>query len=224
MKTPETKEFISTLFNPEDTICICPTLYENLFVAANDWNKVPSEFLCINPVQGERKDKSVTTYRNFLIEMDNLELRDQLTLIKAIGLPYSTLTFSGGKSFHYIISLEDPLSSQELYAFTARWIHNVIEHADPATRNPSRLTRFPNGLRRENGKTQKLIYAKGRVKNDELMTWLESHQAKVPSNPPIRKVLENNALSKERSSVIEVVDWYVQEYLSQFYGLFNTFV
>lgn len=82
-------------------------------------NQIPftsiTEFICCNPIlSGEhRAAKSIASLRNFVFESDSMSLEDQKTFIKYAmkfhGLPVSTAIFSGNKSIHFTISLENPV-------------------------------------------------------------------------------------------------------------------
>ena len=123
-------------------------------------------FFCINPLHGtkdlnpieeyhtedkpRRADANVVVYRNILIEMDSIPVEDQAEFIEKTGLPYTTSVFSGGKSIHYIISLETPIESEKAYRKLVERIHKALggkSVVDVACKNPSRFSRFPNAQR-----------------------------------------------------------------------------
>ena len=104
--------------------------------------------LAINPIEGFRRDKNVTAFRSFLVELDDGKLSEQMKYVKNKNMPYSACVFSGGKSLHFVITLEEPLPSLNLYKQISKWILNVMDKADSQTSNPSRSVRFPGNLRR----------------------------------------------------------------------------
>jgi hypothetical protein len=138
-------------------------------------------FFSINPMNPDktRADSSVTTYRNVLVEMDKLALDKQEAHISEIKMPYTTAVYSGGKSVHYIISLETPLEDEQTYRALVKRIYKAVgdDLVDQTVRNPSRFSRLPGHIRLDTGKEQKLLAIKGRVSNAQLEEWLNSRGA-----------------------------------------------
>ena len=140
---------------------------------------VGHRFFSINALLKDktRKDIHVKSYRNFLFEMDKTPLEEQIPIFKAAKFPFTTVVFSGGKSYHFILSLETPL--QERVQYDAIWkacaavLKKFGGEADKATKNPTRLSRCP-GVLRENGQEQTLKAVTRRIPNAELFQWLES--------------------------------------------------
>ena len=137
-------------------------------------------FFSINAlIKGKsRKDIHVHSYRNFLFEMDKVPLEEQIPIFKAAKFPFSTIVFSGGKSYHFILSLETPLPERVQYDAIWKACASVLKkfggEADTATKNPTRLSRCP-GVMRENGNEQTLKAVTKRIPNATLFEWLESH-------------------------------------------------
>lgn len=149
-------------------------------------NETDIVLMAMNPIKGFRRDENVTAYRSFLVEVDDGPLAEQMEYIKGSGLPYSMCTFSGNKSLHFGIVLEQDLPSEDIWRDIAEWILNILDKADPQTKNPTRSIRFPGNMR-PNGKKQlqKLLEIRGRVKYTELAKWLQKHPEKNPAE--IRK-------------------------------------
>lgn len=159
------------LFNPGEMVCTTNTPFGTAAVAVEDAR--PAEFFCINPLNGSRKDVNVTALRNFLVEYDTGTIDEQLKLIKESGLPYSTLTTSGGKSVHAIVSLEYPVSTLEDYKKLAKRIYAKMPGADTANSNPSRLSRMAGVRRESTGQPQQLLDIRlGRISISEIMDWV----------------------------------------------------
>ncbi len=137
------------------------------------------KLIALNPTKGFRRDENVTAFRNFLIEMDDLPLPEQLRYAEELGLPYSLCVFSGGKSLHFAVCLEDGLPSYEIYYFIANWILNIMAKADQKTKNPTRSIRFPGAIR--NGKEQKLVKHAPRITYGQLSAWLSKYEGLKPS-------------------------------------------
>lgn len=118
-----------------------------------------------------RADCNVVTFRNFLIEIDTMPLSDQIAYVKS-RVPVSSIVYSGGASYHFIISLETPLATYEEYMDVAKRLLMLLPEADSACKNPSRLSRLPGRVRPETDKMQDLIYLNGRIQNDLLIARL----------------------------------------------------
>lgn len=122
-----------------------------------------------------RSNANVTCFRNILIEFDEIPLEKQLEFVKGAALPYTTAVFSGSKSIHFIISLEEPLTDLNEYNLIVKTLYYIIKSkgATPDTKckNPSRLTRFPGYIR--NGKEQELLEVRGRVSKEELEQFMD---------------------------------------------------
>lgn len=127
------------------------------FAPTKDWH---SEY------KPRRADANVTCYRNFLIELDNFPLDKQIDYVTKL-LPVTTIVYSGGKSYHFIVSLEDPVDAKE-YKALAKRLQALVSGADPACKNASRLSRLPSVVRPETGKEQKLMLLNKRINNKEL--------------------------------------------------------
>jgi hypothetical protein len=118
-----------------------------------------------------RADHNVVCFRNFLLELDDMPLDRQVQYMNE-RLPWTSAVYSGGKSVHFIISLEEPLASEADYREVAERLHMLAPAADPACKNPSRLSRLPGRIRRDTGKEQALLQMWGRVPNADLFALL----------------------------------------------------
>lgn len=144
-----------------------------------------------------RADHNVINYRNFLVEMDKISIEDQKKLVEDIKMPYSTATFSGGKSIHYIISLEKPFTDRKDYDRLVRRLYKAIgtDFVDNANKNPSRLSRFPNALRKEKNKVQKLLEVKSRINFEDLQNWITERIGEDTELEVIFKHIENKHIT-----------------------------
>lgn len=148
------------------------------------------EFFCINAVKDSRCDANVTKFRSILIEFDSIPPKDQYKLLQEKAIPFSMATFSAGKSIHFLIVLETPLETRAEYDQLVRRIHLAIPSADKACKNPSRLSRTPNAIRKSNAGFQELMYLGERIPFSELDAFLNSKGATVEAvtaSEPIRK-------------------------------------
>lgn len=212
-------DYISILFNKSERISLGSTVYSCQTIESNDYKKINNpRYICINSGSG-RKASDIQLFRNFLVEIDEIELLDQLAHIKNIEMPFSTLVFSGNKSFHYIISLEEPLRDLEQYKFVASWIQNIVKVCDPQALMCSKLTRFPNAVREDTERIQKLIKVNKRVSSKDFIDWLEKFNDCIPKPktilPPSGEFFKQFT---DRTPVIRTMLWYVNEYLSEDYN------
>jgi len=113
-----------------------------------------------------RADHNVICHRNFLIELDSMPIKQQIDYVRS-RVPVSAITFSGSKSYHFIISLTEAVSAAE-YARIAAGLLRLLPEADRTTKNPSRLSRLPNVIRPETRNLQELVYVGSRVALKEL--------------------------------------------------------
>lgn len=194
----EIKDFFSCLFNEGEGICLSTTptgtsvrsYHTNVLL-----NHTTFAFISINPIilHGDknpteewhsattprRADINVSTYRNILIEIDNIHVTEQAKHMHTIELPYSTCVYSGGKSFHWIISLKEPLTTRTEYNRLVARVYQAVgrDLVDPACKNPSRFSRVPGHFRADKNNVQDLIAINGRIDNEHLEKWLISRNA-----------------------------------------------
>ena len=197
------EKLLKLMFRPGETVCVSPNKYgyhsiplENIFLenvtlvppdAKYPIETCPSNELrlvALNPIKGFRQDNNCTAYRNFLIEMDVGPLPQQLAYIEKIGMPYSAAVFSGGKSLHFLISLDIDLPDQKTWRIIAEWILGIATAADQMTKNPSRSIRIPGPVRDQS--RQVMARYKGAVAFSELRKWLEAHPDQRPK-PKVKK-------------------------------------
>lgn len=145
--------------------------------------------VALNPIKGWREDANCTAFRSFLIEMDTGDLKHQLEYIKTLGLPYSACVFSGNKSLHFLVTVDQDFPDEETYRIFSEWILNICTLADQLTKNPSRGIRIP-GAHRDVDKKQRLVEIRGVTKLQDLADWLKlrpecrpkKHEKKVPKD------------------------------------------
>jgi len=226
-----TREFLSLFFNEGEKICVSnnefgyhsvsqdtldgtirllsPPSKETGETRSSEIEETDICLMALNPIEGYRKDKNVTAYRSFLVEMDDGTLPEQMKYIEDSGLPYSVCIFSGNKSLHFGIVLENDIIEEYLWRNIAEWILNILDQADPMTKNPSRSIRFPNNMRKD-GKCleQKLVKMKGRVNNDILSVWLNKYPdlnpATIKAKRP-RRVSTSGSIGKVPLFVVDKV-------------------
>lgn len=157
--------FVKGFFQGHETllfVCINPLLVNEDRDPHQSWH---------SPKMGRRADCNVTVFRNILCEFDKIPLEAQIDYINESKIPYSTLTYSGGKSMHLIISLAEPCKTKEEYVSLVKRIHAKLGAVDTTTSNPSRFSRAPGAIR-ENGKQQMLVRVGERISREALNAWL----------------------------------------------------
>lgn len=163
--------FWSTLFEPGEATCFSPDKYgTSLAVEPNN----RAVFFSLNAMHTARADANVTSYRNILVEMDSVPLEDQIPYIQSIDMPWSTITYSGSKSYHFIISLYEPCANRADYDELVDRIYTAVgkDKLDTKCKNPSRLSRVPGAIRPDTGLEQKLYKVFYRVPRADLEAWL----------------------------------------------------
>jgi hypothetical protein len=145
-------------------------------------------FFVLNPLKridygyGGASLENIASYQNILIEWDDaaLTIKQQLDRADRYGIPYALATHSGGKSVHFIISLQDPFKTLEEYTSTAKLIITALA-ADIKCANANRLTRNPEGLR---GPLPQEVVGKGsKITQEDLRWWMHN-------GPPHKKMLK----------------------------------
>lgn len=186
-----TKEFLSILFDSEEHTCFSKTPYGTRVLPINYFGK--SEFFCINPLKPKstRADSNVIKFRNILVEMDQGSLEEQAHLIEnVVKLPYSTKVYSGSKSLHYILSIEDfGPGTREEYNELVLDIFAAIPGCDPSVKNPSRFSRLGDAFRTDTQKLQEVLDLKGRIKISDVMDFLHRNSSAVEEQKAKRESL-----------------------------------
>ena len=200
-------KFLSLLFDEHEASCFTESEHGyrvNMAPASNDL------FFCINalhpsrdlaPIKDwhredlpRRADANVVTHRNFLIELDDMPLSEQIEYVTS-RVPVSSIVYSGGKSYHFIVSLEKAVESDK-YKELARRLHKLLPKADRACKNASRLSRLPGVIMPETNKMQTLTELRNRIPNIEF-------EAVLPILAPRKKVNNIKYLESVPSLVLE---------------------
>ncbi len=201
------KSILDLMFEPEDEVCVSNSQWayhsmpqksvlsgEVTLVSSNQTvpiQKVKTEdltLLCINAIKGYRKDDNVTSCRNFLFELDVGTLASQAIYVQSIDLPTSAYIYSGNKSLHFLVCLEESLDVKT-YRLLYQWALNIGTLFDQNCKNPSRCVRIPGSIRPDTGREQRLVELKTRVKLDDFMAWLNKYPHLRPKEREDRKDL-----------------------------------
>ncbi|MBV6514180.1 MAG: hypothetical protein FMNOHCHN_03770 [Ignavibacteriaceae bacterium] len=186
------------------------------------WNKKPNLYNFNTP---RRADINVTKFRNLLFEMDGIDLNQQLEMLDALPLKFTYITYSGNKSYHAIVSLQNDLpyeahTEKAIEQYRSLWSKlcalfdkiliekgynlpiNKKSFFDPATKNPSRLSRTPNAIR-SNGVKQQLVY-EGDFLTEELLLELLS-SAPIDEERPYIKLDKTELECKTHDQFMAVI-------------------
>jgi hypothetical protein len=211
------QDFFKLLFNANENICVQDSQFATHSVPLEDilsgnqvkliatdpkYNRdVNSDNLilaALNPINGSRLDSNVTNYRSFLIELDVGTLKEQLNTIKHLKMPFTAQVFSGNKSIHTVITLDEDLKTEAQYRLLARWIFAIVTTADDKCENPSRCVRIPE-VYREPGKKQRLVELRQRVSHKEFFAWLNKWPHLAPK-PKEKRVIPEGEGDYDRLS------------------------
>ncbi len=172
---------LEKLYAPDDLLFIgelkaTGEIGENIR-SAKDWIKAfrndekPGPHIIPNPLTGKaaktqmnkktfRGDNCIADFRYAVVEFDNISIEDQLNFWAAVELPYEVLIFSGGKSIHGWVKLDgiNNISDWETHVkqkLFAAYLEPL--GADPACKNPARLSRMPRHYRKEKNEYQTIL-------------------------------------------------------------------
>lgn len=236
MKT-NLEQFLNVLFDPDELIWFGNCYKSNKFSKPQSEllkqnQSVPTSdgyFVCLNPadqLNAKHGKESISIYRNILIECDNMSLQHQESFLKRKKLPFSTLTYSGGKSLHAVISTEQPFETEAEY----KKIHDRITFAlselnDPQTGKVSIFTRLPDFLRQTDAGVRKQVNLEigRRISRSELEAFLAPTNKEYYENQTLIECArsegksyseeydesENNAV---RRSTHEMLESYVENH------------
>lgn len=115
-------------------------------------------FVRINPMAKDgAKNEDVTAFRHVLVEFDRdsegkpIPKEEQYHAIVASGMPVAVLIDSGNKSFHAWIRVDAPDEKEYRRRVEVIWSWFSGINLDRQNRNPSRLSRCPEGWRTVDG-------------------------------------------------------------------------
>ena len=118
-------------------------------------------FFRINPmIKGGARNDDVTSFRHVLVEFDRdangkpIPKADQHRVIVESGMPVSALIDSGDRSLHALIRVDAPDAREYERRVAIVWKHFDSMNLDRQNRNPSRLSRCPDGRRTVDGEVR----------------------------------------------------------------------
>jgi hypothetical protein len=144
------------------------------------------ELFCINalqPLAASRQGSELAAYRNFLLECDSsaTPIEEQLRRLEPFFSDFRTVTLSGGKSVHCIVSCADTLpfrlgddpnhtAYKEVWQGLNRYYSNLTGLTfDDSTKNPNRVSRLAGATRAKTLQVQKLVHVGGLQTSDVLI-------------------------------------------------------
>ncbi len=207
---------LSNIFEPHHKVGFKDELYDAKPYALLNEDVAPPMFYCINPLisYNNLKYENLAEYRNILVEFDGARLTTQQRWVEESGLPYSLKTFSGSKSFHYIISLNEGVPREEYAQLAAIILKYIFRNkADDSCANPNRLSRTPGAMR--NGVEQKLLEQKVAISPQQLRDWINTAHKSAVISYEVNKQIELERRHKVQVKVNEGVRDY-QELLQIF--------
>lgn len=192
------EDFFNMLFDEGEYTCFAKHAKGTRVFKVEDYDTVMDwvQYFTINPLDGNkdhkpveeyhapdkprRADCNVIVFRNIMLEIDDIPIKDQWEFIKEIKLPYTTAVYSGGKSIHFVISLEQPCTDYKDYQKLVSRFYKALKKirpgvVDAANKNPSRCSRVPFTTRHETGKPQQLLNINDRIHRSTLESWIEEY-------------------------------------------------
>ncbi|MBX7210177.1 MAG: helicase RepA family protein [Verrucomicrobiaceae bacterium] len=172
---------LETCFKPEEHVSIAPATEDEdggiipkrgVSLSVRDWLKKVQEkggiercfstplglFIRVNPVNpGGTRNEDVTSFRHVLVEFDRddkgqpIPKEDQYGAIVASGLPVSAVIDSANKSLHAWVRVEAPDAAEYRRRVDIVWDWFGGLFLDRQNKNPSRLSRCPDGFRTVDG-------------------------------------------------------------------------
>lgn len=129
------------------------------------------QYITVNPIENERKQKNVTDFRHAVLEFDTISLDDQFSIFSAVDLPYEALVFTGNKSIHAWVRIDAP--DNDVYKERTRLLNKMFEDFGYSKKtgngldtavlyDSSSLVRTPAGVRQLGdgaGNLQRVIWA-----------------------------------------------------------------
>lgn len=191
--------FLEALFKPEELtyVAIKEPKFLEREIKIPATGQIIADYLCLNPLSGRKLDQNVTCYRSWLLEFDELDLDQQLQFIAALEklIPVRTITYSGNKSYHAIISLSDdigfPIAQEGIQGYTnifkalsAAAVNAVmpgqpVSLIDQSNSNCSRYTRLAEGLNSSTGKHQTLVKTGELCSSEQLISFVREFMPKT---------------------------------------------
>ena len=229
------ESYLKILYDKKDRAVFCsfPGSNSKSVKAIEDGMKCTHAYLSINPIKinKSRSKLNVAVRRNMLFEIDAIlgddlkpildangkEIpmphRDQVTFMKDRGLPWSTMLHTANKSIHYIVSLETPAETDEIYNAIWDTISNILgNRTDRKVKHCGAVGRSPGAIRTDKIATpteQRVLRVNSRISMETLEAWFaengETWQERIiPKNTTYNTgELNTTATDQERIDYME---------------------
>ncbi|MFZ9937792.1 MAG: AAA family ATPase [Luteolibacter sp.] len=155
-------------------------------------------FFRINPMtQGGSKDADVTEFRHSLVEFDRdkdgnpIPKAEQYRRILESGLPVVALIDSGNKSLHAIVRVDARDAKEYEHRVDVIWKLFEGMDLDTQNRNPSRLSRCPDGWRTVDGELRRQSLLATNLGAASWDAWETEHDKAKPSFIDLREFILN---------------------------------
>lgn len=186
------EDFINALFdnnegtgygNTNNEVCHSKTKQQFL-------DDTTSELFSVNPFNRWKVTDNMKNV-SLLFEVDEggLTAKEQIKLFLSSGIPFTTMTYSGGKSMHVIIrfnnSFEGTNWSYQWWYAIARVLKKYGIICDERARLVTQISRVPDVIRENTQKKQTLIYVRDRVDHTTMLEWIKQNGEMVykPKEP-----------------------------------------
>ena len=197
-----TKQFYECLFDEGELVVFGHNVYATKPEKQEIGQQEANEFFVINPIKKQRTRSidGVQHFRNFMFEIDNDEsgnpvpLEKQKEIITEAQLPWSTCTYSGGKSLHWIVSLQEPVGDVIEYRMWWKMMVTILNKTakrlgydlvfDANVKDPSRFSRAANAIREDKNKKQNLVSVRERQSTETILKWFSDNDVNFEDFTP----------------------------------------
>lgn len=182
--------FVNALFDQNETTGFGDAMNACCYPKTTDEFKLDttSEVFSVNPFNDWRKGANMKI-TSLLFEVDEkINTKEQVKLFLSSGIPFTTMTFSGGKSVHVIIRFTRSFKNTEWsYAWwfaIAKVLKQYGINADDKARLATQISRVPGVIRNNTNKKQTGIYVSDRVDQQEMLDWIQKHGVEIEIPKP----------------------------------------
>lgn len=200
--------YLNVLYDKKDRAVFCPFpgSSSKSVKAIEQGMKCEYAFLSMNPIKPNktRSKNNVAVKRNMLFEIDAIlddNLKpildkngkeipmphvDQVKFMEKHGLPWSTMLHTANKSIHYVVSLETPAPSTEVYDAIWYTISHILgNRTDKKVKHHGAVGRAPGAIRTDKLQVpteQRVLRVRKRVSMETLEAWFKKHNVEWQSN------------------------------------------
>ena len=135
-----------------------------------------AQYCCLNPYHPgtSRRKENVARHVAFVIEFDSVPVEEQRTFWAECRLPHTVRVFSGNKSIHVFLRLQEEIPADE-WKKLARALGRAFPNGCRRTLlDPARLCRLPGGERKPESVRQEVEYVGRRVSIEEVVSFLRN--------------------------------------------------